>query len=157
MYLMCLNTAWHRSGVFIVGFDHSQHVIQYLNKYLSVGCERKVIMFWKHKKQYICFIIKVTRPIPFSDLSLHRIEIHYEHNMNLCLSSKFPVGIPSILSLLRPVIWSIISSLFLRDLIFFAVLNWKPIEIIETEKINSKYLIRYAENRFYDLGLSICE
>ena len=47
-----INTAWHRSSTFIVGFDHSQHInivflLLTLNKYLSVGCERQVIMFWK--------------------------------------------------------------------------------------------------------------
>ena len=36
----------HRSDVFIVDFDHSQHInivfiLLTLNKYLSVGCERK--------------------------------------------------------------------------------------------------------------------
>ena len=44
------NTACHRSFVFIVDFDHSQHInivflLLTLNKYLSVGCERQVIMF----------------------------------------------------------------------------------------------------------------
>ena len=47
-----INTACHRSFVFIVYFDHSQHInivflLLTLNKYLSVGCERQVIMFWK--------------------------------------------------------------------------------------------------------------
>ena len=47
-----INTACHRSFVFIVDFDHSQHInidflLSTLNKYLSVGCERQVIMFWK--------------------------------------------------------------------------------------------------------------
>ena len=47
-----INTACHRSFVFIVDFDHSQHInivflLLTLNKYLSVGCERQVIMFWK--------------------------------------------------------------------------------------------------------------
>ena len=45
-----INAAWYRSGVFIVDFDHSHHInivflLLTLNKYLSVGCERKVIMF----------------------------------------------------------------------------------------------------------------
>ena len=136
---MCLNTAWHDSSVFIVGFDHSKHIsivflILTLNKYLSVGCKRRVIMLWKHKKRYICFIIKVARPISFSDSSLHRTEIHYEHNMKLCFSFKFPLGITSVLLLLGSVIWSAISSLFPRDLIFSAVLNRTPIKIIEREK-----------------------
>ena len=47
-----INTACHRSFVFIVDFDHSQHInivflLLTLNKYLSVGCERQVIMFRK--------------------------------------------------------------------------------------------------------------
>ena len=47
-----INTACHRSFVFIVDFDHYQHInivflLLTLNKYLSVGCERQVIMFWK--------------------------------------------------------------------------------------------------------------
>ena len=47
-----INTACHRSFVFIVYFDHSQHInivflLLTLNKYLSVWCERQVIMFWK--------------------------------------------------------------------------------------------------------------
>ena len=45
-----INTACHRSFVFIVDFDHSQLInvvflLLTLNKYLSVGCERQVIMF----------------------------------------------------------------------------------------------------------------
>ena len=45
-----INTACHRSFVFIVDFDHSQHInvvflLLTLNKYLSVECERQVIMF----------------------------------------------------------------------------------------------------------------
>ena len=47
-----INTACHCSFVFIVDFDHSQHInivfeILTLKKYLSVECERQVIMFWK--------------------------------------------------------------------------------------------------------------
>ena len=113
-----INTAWHSSSVFIVDFDHSQQIdmlflLLTLNKYLSVGCERQVIMFWKHKKRHICFVINVTRPISFSDLSLHRIEINYEqmtmlwtyfeHNINIYFSSKFAPGIPSVLSLFRTI------------------------------------------------------
>ena len=69
-----INTAWHSSGVFIVDFNHSQHIrIVFLlltfKIYLKLGCERQVIMFWKYKKLYICFVIKVTRSISFSDLS----------------------------------------------------------------------------------------
>ena len=47
-----INTAWLRSFVFIVDFDHSQQIsivflVLTLNKYLPVGCERRAIMFWK--------------------------------------------------------------------------------------------------------------
>ena len=136
-----INTAWHRSGVFIVDFDHSLHInivflLLTLNKYLSLGCERQVMMFWKHKKRYICFIINIARPFSFSNSSLHRIELNYdhirsilsyEHIMDICFSSKFALAIPSEQSSFRLVIWSAISSLFLRDLIFFALPKRKPI------------------------------
>ena len=121
-----INTAWNRSGVFIAGFDHIQYInIVFLlltsNKYLSVECERQVIMFWKHKKRNICFVIKIARPISFSDSSLHRIEINYGHIMRICFSFKYPLKIPSVLSLFDAIIWSFISSIFPRHLIFFAV------------------------------------
>ena len=83
IYWMCsklkINTAWHRSGVFVADFDHNQHVnIVFLhltlNKYLSAGCERQVKMFWKHKKQYICFVLKVAGTLSFNNLSSHQIE-----------------------------------------------------------------------------------
>ena len=35
-------------------------------------------ILWKHKKWYICFVVKVAMPILFSNFSLHRIEINYE-------------------------------------------------------------------------------
>ena len=59
-----INTAWHCSGIFVADFDHSQHVnivflLLTLNNYFSAGCERHVIMFWKHKKCYICFVLKI--------------------------------------------------------------------------------------------------
>ena len=59
-----LNTTWHRLGVFIVDFDQSQYIsivflLLTLNKHVSVGCERQVIMFWKQKKRHICFVLKV--------------------------------------------------------------------------------------------------
>ena len=111
------------------------------NNIFSVGCDRQVVVFWIYKERNICFIIKVARPISFSDLSLHRIEIsyehmtilwaYYEHTINICLSSKFALGIRSVLLSLRPVIWSAISSLFPRDLIFFAISNPKSFSISE--------------------------
>ena len=74
-----INTAWHCSGVFVAGFDHSQHVnivflLLTLSKSFSAGCKRQVIMFWKHKKRYICFVLKVASPFSFNHLSLHQIE-----------------------------------------------------------------------------------
>ena len=87
IYWMCsnlrLNTIWHYSGVFIIEFDQSQYInivflLLNLNKDLSVGSERQVIIFCKHEKRHICFVIKVARSISFSDLSLHQIEINYE-------------------------------------------------------------------------------
>ena len=124
-----INTAWHRSGVFIVKFDHIQHIsivflLLTLNKNLSVGCER-----------HICFVIKVARPISFSDLLLHWIEInyeqitivwtYYEHDVNICFSSKPASGIPSVLSSFHPVFWSTLSSLFPRDSIVFCCIKPK--------------------------------
>ena len=43
-----INTACHCFFVFVVDFDHSQHInivflLVTLNKYLSVGCERHVL------------------------------------------------------------------------------------------------------------------
>ena len=69
--------------------------------------------------------------------------------MIICFSSKFALGIPSVLSSFCPVIWFAISSLFHRDIIFFAVSNWKPILIIETMEQIGRYLIHYADNQVY--------
>ena len=86
-----ISTAWHRSGVFVVDFDQSQHIdilflLLTLNKYLSLVCEKQVIIFWKHTKKILCFVINFISPISFNDLSLHWIEIiitilwtYYEH------------------------------------------------------------------------------
>ena len=123
--------------------------------------------YWKHKKWYICFVIKVARTRAFSNLSSHRIEINYEHMAILwtrfnhmfwtCFGSKFALGIQSVLLSFPLVIWSALSSLFPRDLIFFAVSNRKPIWIIEKVKQIRRYWIRYADNRVYHLDLSICK
>ena len=83
-----INVAWHRSGVFVADFDHNQHVnivflLLTLNKYLSAGCERQVIMFWKDKKRYISFVLKVASTLSFNNLSLRRIEKSYEHMTNV--------------------------------------------------------------------------
>ena len=45
-----INTAWHRSFVFIADFDHGQHnnivfLLLTLSKHLLVGYERQVIIF----------------------------------------------------------------------------------------------------------------
>ena len=87
-----INTAWHHSGAFIVDFDHTYHisivfVLLTSNKYLSVGCEAEVLMFWKHKKRSLCFIVNVARPISFSNLSLHPIEMPHKSfsQLNLLL------------------------------------------------------------------------
>ena len=116
------NTAWHSSGVFI-DFDQSQHInimflLLTLNKYFSVECESQVIND----------IIKVVRPISFSDLWLHRIEVNYEqmtilstcyeHNMNICFSSKFDRN-PKRIFIALSYFWSALSSLFPRDFTFF--------------------------------------
>ena len=83
-----INTAWHCSGVFVADFDHSQHVnivflLLTLNKCLLARCKRQVIMFWKHKKRYICFVLKVASPLSFNNLSLRRIEKSYEPMTNV--------------------------------------------------------------------------
>ena len=131
------------SVVFIVDFDHSQHInilflFLTLNKYFSVPFERQAVMFWKHKERLICFVIKVARPISFSDLSMHRIEInyeqmtilwtYYEHSMNMCFSSKFALGIIKVLSSFRAVFWSALLLLFPRELILFCCNKlWKKL------------------------------
>ena len=46
---------------------------------------------------------------------------------------------------------------FPRDLILFAVSKRKPIYITEALKQIGRCLICYADNRVYDLGLSICK
>ena len=131
--------AWQSSSVFNADSGYSKHTNIVFLLLLWVSTFQSVVksktMFWKHKKRYICFEIKVPRPFSFSDLSLHRIEInyeemtilwtYYEHNMNICFSSEFVLGIPSILSLLRPGFWSALSSLFPRDLILFCCIKLK--------------------------------
>ena len=80
-----LNTTLHRSGVFTFEFDHSQYInvvflLLTLNKHLSVGCARQVIILWNTKSDILKVIIKVAievaRPISFSDYH-YRIEINY--------------------------------------------------------------------------------
>ena len=71
-------------------------------------------------KRYVCFVIKVARPISFSDLSLHLLEINYEHMtilwtnyghiINICFISTFVHRFISLFDLLYchyfPEIWS---------------------------------------------------
>ena len=83
-----INTAWHRSGVFVADFDHYQHVnivflLLTLHKYLSAGCESQVIMFWKHKKRYVCVALKNACPLSFNNLPLPRTEKCYEYMTNV--------------------------------------------------------------------------
>ena len=54
--------------------------------------------------------------------------------MNNCFSSKFALESLSVLLSFLPIICSPLPSLFPRYLIFFAALNQKPIQIIETVK-----------------------
>ena len=63
---------WHQSA-----YQYSVHTFNSEQVFVSRVWD-KGIMFWKYKKGYIYFVIKVARPISFSDLSLHRIEINYE-------------------------------------------------------------------------------
>ena len=79
-----INTAWHSSVVFVVAFDHSQHInivflFLTLNSNLAVGYDRQVIMFWKQKTEKPRYFFLIKSPISFSDLSLHQIQINYEH------------------------------------------------------------------------------
>ena len=69
------------------------------------------------------------RSISFSGLSLHRTEInceqiimpwtYYGHNMNICFSSKFALGILRVLPSFSSVFWSALWSLLPWYLIFF--------------------------------------
>ena len=122
----------------------------------------------KTQKQYIYFIIRVARPISFSDLSLHRIEInyeqmtilwsYYEYNMNICFTSKFAPGIPSVLALIRSVFWSALPSLFPRDLIFFCCVKPKTYlnREINCSEINCNKLVGIQSTTLI-IGLSICK
>ena len=120
-----------------IDFDHSQYdnivfLLLTLNKYLLVGFERQIIMFWKHRKKAIYFL-----RISWKAYFIQRFIIapnwnHYEHLTmlwtyydvmyicSICWGSKFAQGIPSVFSSFHPVIWSAISSLFPGDFIFFA-------------------------------------
>ena len=89
-----INKAWHSSIVFIDLDRHSITAYQYT---VSTFHFEQVFVgkVWKTShKRYVCFVIKVSRPISVRDLSLHQIEINYEqmtiiwacykHSMNIC-------------------------------------------------------------------------
>ena len=126
---------WHSSGVFTVDVDHSQHInkvflLLTLNKYLPVGCERQVNVL-RTKKAIYLFRNKKThfiqRFIIAPNWNNMNVWPYYEHIINICFSSKFALGTPSVLLSFPPVIWSALSSLFPRDSTFFAISNQKPI------------------------------
>ena len=124
-----INTTCHRFFVFIVGFDHSQHInivflLLTLNKYLSVGCERPVIMFWQlYSKAY--FIQQFIIAPNWNETNYDHIKclLWYEHIMCINFSSKFARGIQANNRRFVLFIWSGISSLFPRDLIFLLCQN----------------------------------
>ena len=129
-----VNTVCHRSGVFVADFDHNQHVnilllLLTLNKYLLAGCEIQVIMFWKQKNWYICFVPKVASFLSINNLFIIAPNWKKLWTYDQCFSSKFALKIPSVSWLFRPVLWSAPSSLIARDLTWtiFAWSNWKPI------------------------------
>ena len=128
-------TPWHSSTVFIVDFDHSQHInyrfstFNFEQVFVS-RVRKKVIVFWKHKKRYVfrkksCKAYFIQWFIIEPNWNKLWTNDHaYKHNMNICFSSKFALGIPSVLSF-RPVFWSALSLLFPRDLIFFCCIKPK--------------------------------
>ena len=92
-------------------------------KQVSVSSVRKAsYKVLKKKKAIYLYRNKSCKPISINNLSLHQIEISYEHYFSSKLlwqyfSSKFALGIPSVL-LFGPVIWSAISLLFHREFNF---------------------------------------
>ena len=133
-----INTAWYSSGVFIAGFDHSQHIsivfrLLAFNKYLTVGCETshnvlktpKAIYLFGNKSCKAYFILRFIIAPNWNKLWTN------DHNMNM-LWTYFSAlnllyGLRSLLSSFLPIIWSALSSLFPRDLIFLDVSNRKLI------------------------------
>ena len=128
--LLKINTAWPQSA-------YQYNVSTFNFEQIFVSRVWKTSHDVLKTQWYICFVIKVARSRAFSNLSSHRIEINYEHMAILwtrfnhmfwtCFGSKFALGIRSVLLSFPLVIWSALSSLFPRDLIFFAVSNRKPI------------------------------
>ena len=83
---------------------------------------------------------------------------YYEYNMNICFSSKFAPGIPSVLALIRPVFWSALPLLFPRDLIFFCCVKPKTYlnREINCSEINCNKLVGIQSTTLI-IGLSICK
>ena len=109
--------------VFIVGFDHSQHIdivflLLTLHKYLSLGCERQVIMFWQLCCK-ACFIQQFIIAANWNEINYDHMKclLWYEHIMCINFSSKFDRGIQANNHRFLSFIWSGISSLFPIDLI----------------------------------------
>ena len=77
-----LNTAWHHSGVLLVELDHSQHInivflLLTLNKHLSVGCERQVIIFWKSRTFWLLVLTLLPRWCKISSLYLVPVQNYW--------------------------------------------------------------------------------
>ena len=118
-----INTAWHHSGVFVADFDHT--TFNFKQVFVS--------MVWKISHNVLkiqkAIYLFCTKSCKYSFIQEFIIASNWKKlwTYDQCFSSKFALGIPSVLSLFRSVIWSAISSLFARDLIFFALSNRKPI------------------------------
>ena len=100
--MLKINTAWHRSGVFIVDFDHSQHINIVLllltsNKFLwtshNVLKIQKAIYLYCNARCKAYFIQRFIIAPNWNKLWTY----------DQCFSSKFALGIPSALSF-RPVV-----------------------------------------------------
>ena len=119
-----ISTAWHRSGVFVVDFDQSQHIdilflLLTLNKYLSLVCEKQVIIFWKHTKKIHLFCNKIYKSYFIQRFIIALNWNNYNHIMNIlwtyvCFVSKFSLGIPSVSSSFRLLFDCYIIALFQR-------------------------------------------
>ena len=81
---------------------------------------QKVIYLFRNKSCKAYFIQRFIIAPNLNKLwTYDQLKTYYEHIMNISLSSKFPQGIQNVLPSFRLVIWSALSSLFSRDLIFF--------------------------------------
>ena len=115
----CWLWAWPQSA-----YQYSASTFNFGQVFVS-SVRKTSITFWKNIKRYIFIVIKVARPISFNHLSLHQIEISYNHmaifEQQLCCRN------PKCIILICYII--AISQRFN----FFAVSKRKPILIIETE------------------------